>query len=327
MFFAIANAFTGEETADTNSLDKETNTEEIEEQTDTDRDLNGDNNSNNDKNKQKENQDSKKYTSSTDNEESNKVTSTPDNKNDIPDKENASQKNSLQQENKKQNGDATATVTRVVDGDTIEINLNGKTEDVRLLLVDTPETVHPSEPVQPYGPEASQFAKNKLSGKKVRIEYDGPKRDKYDRLLSYLWVDGKNFNKMLLRQGLARYAYVFDPPYTHSDTFMKAQNKAKSEGKGIWSRNNYVTSDGFNYQEQKQTENTTANNESSSSSTSSGSSRLKYNPNGPDRDCGDFDTQQEAQDFYESAGGPGSDPHRLDGNDDDGVVCETLPAA
>lgn len=108
---------------------------------------------------------------------------------------------------------------------------------------------------------------------------------------------------------------------------MKAQNKAKSEGKGIWSRNNYVTSDGFNYQEQKQTENTTANNESSSSSTSSGSSELKYNPNVPDRDCGDFDTQLEAQDFYEAAGGPGSDPHRLDGNDNDGVVCESLSAA
>ncbi|WP_246202668.1 thermonuclease family protein [Virgibacillus doumboii] len=257
--------------------------------------------------------------------------------NDSSDKdiENTSNNDNISSNEKKQQastpGDATATVTRVVDGDTIEIRLNGKTEDVRLLLVDTPETVHPSEPVQPFGPEASQFAKSQLTGKKVQIEYDGPKRDHYGRLLAYLWVDGQNFNKMLLEKGLARYAYVYDPPYTHSNAFMKAQNRAKNAERGIWSRNNYVTSDGFNYQESQQSDNTetASSNDSSPKSTSSNSSSngLKYDPNGPDRDCGDFDTQQEAQDFYEAAGGPDADPHRLDGSDNDGEVCESLPAA
>ncbi len=111
-----------------------------------------------------------------------------------------------------------ATVNRVVDGDTIEINYNGSIEDVRLLLVDTPETVHPSKPVQPFGPEASNFAKEKLEQvETVYIEFDGPKHDHYDRLLGYIWDDGKNFNKQLLRKGLARYAYVYDPSYTHQE--------------------------------------------------------------------------------------------------------------
>mgnify|MGYP001333899735 CR=1 FL=1 len=76
-----------------------------------------------------------------------------------------------------------ATVTNVVDGDTVDVNLNGKKERLRLLLVDTPETVHPNQPVQPFGPEASQFAKETLSGQEVQLEFDGPERDNYDRFL------------------------------------------------------------------------------------------------------------------------------------------------
>ncbi len=215
-----------------------------------------------------------------------------------------------------------ASVTRVVDGDTIKINLNGREETVRLLLVDTPETKHPSKPVQPFGPEASNFATRTLSGKQIELEYDGPKRDKYDRLLAYVWVDGKMFNQMLLEQGLARLAYVYDPPYTHYQTYMKAQNRAKRAERGIWSRDGYVTDEGFYYQ--------SGANASSGSNTRGNSSAqqtgdLPYDPNGPDRDCSDFDTQQQAQNFFEAAGGPESDPHRLDGSDNDGKVCESLP--
>ncbi|TMN21574.1 hypothetical protein FH966_01375 [Lentibacillus cibarius] len=214
-----------------------------------------------------------------------------------------------------------ASVTRVVDGDTIKINLNGKQETVRLLLVDTPETKHPSKPVQPFGPEASDFAKRTLSGKSIQLEYDGPKRDKYDRLLAYVWVDGKMFNQMLLEKGLARLAYVYDPPYTHYQTYMKAQNRAKRAERGIWSRDGYVTDEGFYYQKGKDTS-SDSNTRGDSSAQQTGDQ--KYDPNGPDRDCGDFDTQQQAQNFFKAAGGPESDPHRLD-RDNDGVVCESLP--
>lgn len=212
----------------------------------------------------------------------------------------------------KQDNRVEATVTRVVDGDTVNIRLNGQEETVRLLLVDTPETKHPSKPVQKYGPEASTFAKSLLSGKSIEIEYDGPKRDKYDRLLGYIWVDGKNFNKLLLQKGLARYAYVYDPPYTHAKSFKQAERSAQDQNLRIWKHEGYVQQDGFHQEvfEPKEQQSTSGN--------------LPYDPNGPDRDCSDFDSQEQAQAFFEAAGGPESDPHRLDGHDDDGLVCESL---
>ncbi|QST00403.1 thermonuclease family protein [Pontibacillus sp. ALD_SL1] len=205
----------------------------------------------------------------------------------------------------------TATVTRVIDGDTIEVAYNGKTEEVRLLLVDTPETKHPSLPVQPYGPEASEFTKETLSGKEVTLEFDGPKRDKYNRLLAYVWVDGANFNKMLLEEGLARYAYVYDPPYTYSESFIKAQTKAVNKNLNIWSIEGYVTEDGFNSDVAED-----PNNDKEYEG--------PYDPFGEDKNCSDFDTHEEAQSFFEAAGGPEEDPHGLD-RDGNGVACESLP--
>src|SRR5699024_9058527 len=104
-----------------------------------------------------------------------------------------------------------ATVNRVIDGDTVEVKMpDGDKESVRLLLIDTPESVHPDKPEQPYGKESSEYAKDKLpEGKKVNLEYDGPKRGTYDRLLAYIWVDGENFNQKMLEKGYARYAYEY----------------------------------------------------------------------------------------------------------------------
>ncbi len=143
---------------------------------------------------------------------------------------------------------AIATVNRVVDGDTVNIELDGQEETVRLLLVDTPETKHPNLPVQPFGPEASDFAVEKLAGKEIQIEFDGPERDNYDRLLGYIWVDGENFNQLLLEEGLARYAYVYDPPYTHQDEMKQAEQRAREAEIGIWSIDGYVTEDEFNHE-------------------------------------------------------------------------------
>ncbi|MBM7573356.1 S-layer homology domain-containing protein [Aquibacillus albus] len=211
-----------------------------------------------------------------------------------------------------------ATVNRVVDGDTIEVDLNGEIETVRLLLVDTPETVHPTLPEQPYGPKASEYAKSTLpEGKEVRIEYDGPETDNYDRLLGYVWVDGEMFNKLLLEKGLARYAYVLEPPYTYQDELEAAEEKAKNEEIGIWSLDDYVTEEGFNDDVEDPNEDT---NQQVSDLEYDG----PYDPNGQDRNCSDFDTHQEAQAFFEAAGGPELDPHELDG-DGDGTVCESLP--
>ncbi|WP_240468663.1 thermonuclease family protein [Gracilibacillus sp. YIM 98692] len=240
-------------------------------------------------------------------------------------KEESSDNQTTQETDDSNNSDLTrATVTRIVDGDTIEIKLNGKIEGVRLLLVDTPETKHPSKPVQPFGPEASAFAKEKLTGKQVRVEYDGPKRDKYNRLLAYLWVDGQNFNQMLLEEGLARLAYVYDPPYTHYNAFVKAQTRATNAGIGIWSMDGYVQSDGFHYEKPKDEQSQEEQQKEDTSNDVSSSYDGPYDPKGEDRNCSDFDTHDEAQAFFKAAGGPNEDPHGLD-RDKDGLVCESLP--
>lgn len=142
-------------------------------------------------------------------------------------------------------------VTNVVDGDTLDVSINNKEERIRLLLVDTPETKHPSKPVQPFGPEASQFAKETLKGKEVEIELDVSERDKYGRLLAYVWLDGKMFNELLLEKGFARVAYVYPPNTKYVDQFYEIQKKAQKEGIGIWSIENYVQEEGFQTKEKR----------------------------------------------------------------------------
>ncbi|OPA77009.1 nuclease [Paenibacillus selenitireducens] len=142
--------------------------------------------------------------------------------------------------------DANAKVVKVVDGDTLDVEFNGKKERIRLLLVDTPETVHPSKPVEPFGPEASAFAKKTLTDQPVRVELDVSERDKYGRLLAYIWIGDKMFNEMLLEQGLARVAYVYPPNVKYVDQFREIQKKAQQAELGIWSIENYATDKGFN---------------------------------------------------------------------------------
>lgn len=138
-----------------------------------------------------------------------------------------------------------ATVVRVVDGDTIRVSVQGKEETIRLLLVDTPESVKPNHPVEPFGLECSEFAKKTLSGKTVELEIGDPERDKYERLLAYVWIDGIMFNEMLLQEGLARVAYVYPPNDKYEDRFRDIENVAKRAGNGIWSIDGYVQEDGF----------------------------------------------------------------------------------
>jgi micrococcal nuclease len=140
-------------------------------------------------------------------------------------------------------------VTNVVDGDTMDIQFeNGKEERVRLVLVDTPETKHPTKPVQPFGPEASAFTKEMLTGKNVQVELDVQERDQYGRILAYVYIDGKMFNELLLEKGLARVA-VFPPNTRYVDEFYAIQKKAQETKLGIWSIENYVTDNGYTVQE------------------------------------------------------------------------------
>ena len=104
-----------------------------------------------------------------------------------------------------------AIVKRVVDGDTIIVHYQGKEERVRLIGVDTPETVHPSKPVEYFGKEASGFTKKLLPvGTKVRLEFDHDLRDRYGRLLAYVYVGEALVNAEIIKQGYG-HAYTRFP--------------------------------------------------------------------------------------------------------------------
>lgn len=127
----------------------------------------------------------------------------------------------------------TAEVTRVIDGDTLQVEMNGTTERVRLIGVDTPETVHPTLGEEPYGKEASRFTKEQLTGKTVQLEFDVEERDQYGRLLAYVWLDDEMFNRILLQQGYAQTA-TYPPNVKYVDYFTDDQTQAREMGLGLW---------------------------------------------------------------------------------------------
>lgn len=140
----------------------------------------------------------------------------------------------------------TATVGHVIDGDTVKVIIGNQEETIRMLLIDTPESVHPTKPVQPFGKEASNYLKEMLpNGTKVELEYDVEKHDKYGRLLAYIWLDGKMMNEVLVEKGFARVAYIYEPNTKYETRLKKAEETAKKEEIGIWSIPGYVTDRGF----------------------------------------------------------------------------------
>jgi len=127
----------------------------------------------------------------------------------------------------------TARVLRVVDGDTIEVAVDGGTDDVRYNGVDTPETVKPGEPVQCYGPEASEANHRLVDGRTVRLVFDRELRDVYGRLLAYVYVEDRFVNAELIRNGYARTLEI--PPNTSRAGRLEAlEQRAGRAGIGIW---------------------------------------------------------------------------------------------
>lgn len=128
----------------------------------------------------------------------------------------------------------TYPVTRVVDGDTIIVNIDGADERVRLIGVDTPESVHPdrSKNVK-YGQIASDFTREHLEGENVALEYDVSERDRYGRILAYVYLDEVMFNKTLLEEGHAKVA-TFPPNVKYVDDFTVLQEQARKDRKGVW---------------------------------------------------------------------------------------------
>jgi micrococcal nuclease len=134
-------------------------------------------------------------------------------------------------------------VTKVIDGDTLEIDYQGHLEKVRLIGVNTPETVDPRRAVQCFGQAASDFSKAVLTNQLIRLEFDSSQdeRDKYGRLLAYVYLsDGRLFNLELIAQGYA-YEYTYKKPYLHQADFKAAQAEAQAKQLGLWSPANCPT--------------------------------------------------------------------------------------
>ena len=126
-------------------------------------------------------------------------------------------------------------VIRVVDGDTIVVNYEGKPEKVRLLCVNTPESVHPDKKQNiPMGKVASDYTKNRLKGKYVDLEFEGPLRGRYGRLLAYIFVDGQNFNLELVKQGLSPYYTKYGLSQKYDQEFRETERYAREHKLNIW---------------------------------------------------------------------------------------------
>jgi len=121
-------------------------------------------------------------------------------------------------------------VKRVIDGDTLLL-VNG--ERVRLIGVDTPETKHPQKPVQYFGREAYLFTKKMIDGKEARLEFERQKRDRYGRLLAYIYLsDGTFLNAEIIKQG---YGFAYTKfPFKYMGEFRRYEREARENRKGLW---------------------------------------------------------------------------------------------
>jgi micrococcal nuclease len=130
----------------------------------------------------------------------------------------------------KRNG---AYVIRVIDGDTLEVRIGGRIEDVRLIGVDTPETVKPDTPVQCFGPQASRFTHRLLEGRRIRLLYGVERRDIYGRLLAYARLGKRFVNALLVKRGLAR-TLTIPPNDRFAPLLRRLELRAARAGRGLW---------------------------------------------------------------------------------------------
>jgi micrococcal nuclease len=127
-----------------------------------------------------------------------------------------------------------ATVIDILDGDTIAVRYHDGTEDtVRLIGLDTPETHHPTRPVECFGPQASAYTRERLLARDVTLERDAQARDQYGRFLAYVRVDGARFNEELLRLGYAQFL-VIPPNGEHARELLAAELEAHAARRGLW---------------------------------------------------------------------------------------------
>jgi micrococcal nuclease len=125
------------------------------------------------------------------------------------------------------------TVVRIVDGDTIHVRIGGRLERVRYIGVNTPEVHHPTKGEEPGGREAAEVNRRLVTGQAVRLELDVQERDRYGRLLAYVWVGNVMINAELVRLGYAQ-VMTIPPNVRYQAMFLKLQREAREAGRGLW---------------------------------------------------------------------------------------------
>ena len=196
-------------------------------------------------------------------------------------------------------------VVKIVDGDTVDILIDGATERIRVIGLDTPETVDPRQPVECFGLEASAKAQELLLNQRVRLEADPTQgeRDTYNRLLRYIFLaDGRNYSLEMVKQGYG-HEYTYNLPYKYQHAFQAAENEARSAQRGLWAPDICAG--------QATTDSSAANNDAD------GNCHPAYEPClsiVDDLNCSDVQGPVTVKD-------PAVDPYGLDG-DNDGLGCE-----
>ncbi len=127
------------------------------------------------------------------------------------------------------------TVVRVVDGDTIHVRIGARVEKVRYIGVNTPEVHHPTRGEEPGGREAAEVNRRLVEGQAVRLELDVQERDRYGRLLAYVWIGDLMINAELVRLGYAQ-VMTIPPNVRYQEVFLKLQREAREAGRGLWRR-------------------------------------------------------------------------------------------
>jgi micrococcal nuclease len=130
-------------------------------------------------------------------------------------------------------GFTTAIVTRVVDGDTVVVQVRGEESRVRYIGIDTPDVVNLARPAECFGDEASDRNRELVEGKTVGLEMDVSETDRYGRLLRYVWLDGRMINAVLVEEGYAT-AERFPPDVKRAELLAGLEAAAQSAGLGLW---------------------------------------------------------------------------------------------
>ncbi len=127
-------------------------------------------------------------------------------------------------------------MTRVVDGDTVKVSLDGNIDTVRYIGIDTPESVKPDEPVECFGEEAGKYNEGLVEGKEVRLDFDSERRDRFGRLLAYVYLRSapdKSVNEVLVQRGFARTLSI-EPNTRLESRLDRLQKRAREKGLGLW---------------------------------------------------------------------------------------------